>query len=285
MVKLNDKKMQRSRRGGVPTASDVHRARNNTAFSRSLDWITEVFVQMWLFFGCPSCQIFPVSSASWYRAARQRSKDVDGMSCAGSANGHWFCAHCGKQWKWNSGNNRLLVLGSCSQASGLESYQYARLPDMPSEVENKLAFLMGCTALTELGEMKASLVDVDVLMEMVSRMNKKVSHKFSRVIPEVEVVKCKDISSDIESRNMRLVCEDSRLSLRCVGGVFKGINLSGKNVPEVDSKHLDFVLDVLASSLDVENKQLTGPAERKVKARLLESAVFKLGRDLARSKL
>ena len=156
---------------------------------------------------------------------------------------------------------------------------------MPPEVENKLAFLKGCTALTELGEMKASLVDVDVLMEMVSRMNKKVSHKFSRVIPEVEVVKCKDISSDIESRNMCLVCEDSRLSLRCVGGVFKGINLSGKNVPEVDAKHLDFVLDVLASSLDVENKQLTGPAEKKVKARLLESAVFKLGRDLARSKL
>ena len=133
--------------------------------------------------------------------------------------------------------------------------------------------------------MKASLVDVDVLMEMVSRMNKKVSHKFSRGIPEVEVVKCKDISSDIESRNMRVVSEDSRLSHRCVGGVFKGINLSGKNVPEVDAKHLDFVLDVLASSLDVENKQLTGPAEKKVKDRLLESAVFKLGREFARSKL
>lgn len=278
-------KMQRRPLGAAPTAWEVYRARKSLGCSRSLGWIMQVFVQLWLFFGRSSCQFFRVSSAIWYRAARQRSEDVHGMSCAGSAKGHWFCAFCGQQWRWNSGNNRLLAPGSYAQESVFEKYRFATSGDMPPEVENELAFLKGCIAITELAEMNASTVDADVLMELVFRMNEKVSQKISRGISEVEVFKCKDISADIEFRNMRLACENMRHSFRCVGGVFKAINVSGKDVPEVDAENLDFLLDAIASTLDMENKQPTRRAEKKVKGGLLESDVVKLCRDLAAFKL
>lgn len=119
-----------------------------------------------------------------------------------------------------------------------------------------------------------------MLMTIFGVLKEQVVRKFQVGMPLVDVVQSKDVSFDLELRNMRLVCEDQMVSMRSVGLSYKAINLAWTDVPIIEPAHLDFILEVVAATLDIESQAASGPFEERLKQQLLESDVFQRSRSL-----
>jgi hypothetical protein len=269
-----------------PSALEVYKARKDVDFSKALDWVTQLSPETWLMYGCSKCVTYPLKSSNWFRAARGKAMDKDGMTTDSNKLGSWFCAKCGEEWGFAIGGEiRLLVFGTYTEQYGFTEYEYSMIGKVSALTENKMLFLKGCTALTELNQMKVSAITKEVLLEMVARLNEKVAKKFSRGIDEIAIVNSKDIKSDLEYRGMRLVCEDERLSMKSHGHAYKVIDLHDMEIPVIDQAEFDFILDVLAASLDVERRTDLKPAEKRIREGFVTSSVFKESRKMLQSRL
>jgi hypothetical protein len=56
-------------------------------------------------------------------------------------------------------------------------------------------------------------------------------------------------------------------------------------IPVIDQAEFDFILDVLAASLDVERRTDLKPAEKRIREGFVTSSVFKESRKMLQSRL
>ena len=71
----------------------------------------------------------------------------------------------------------------------------------------------------------------------------------------------------MEETGAKIVCEDPRLSMPCMGKKYQAIDLKrcNRDVPQVDMQELNFVLDLAAAAMDVEKAEAKTAGERKIK--------------------
>ena len=111
--------------------------------------------------------------------------------------------------------------------------------------------------------------------------------KFIRGVKEVVTCTSKSIDDwEMESSGARIVCEDPRLSIPCFGKEYKAINLKlcNRDVSVTEESELNFVLDLAAAAMDIENAQTKGPAERRIREKMLASEGFARARKALRGR-
>ena len=89
--------------------------------------------------------------------------------------------------------------------------------------------------------------------------------------------------SDLDYWGVRVVCEDTRLSMRAPGQVYLGIDLSTRAYSDIDPEEFEALLHIAAAGMDIEAMNPAGPADRKHQWEIQKSEDFQeTRRKLAR---
>jgi hypothetical protein len=147
-------------------------------------------------------------------------------------------------------------------------------------IENKIAFLRGCTALRFIGK---KAITKEVLLMAIQQANDEIHAKFSRGMREVRPYTSRIPSKlDMDYAGVRVVCEDTRLSLRAAGVVYLGLDLKDKlkEIGDMPMDELDELLDNAAAGLSVEAVVPNGPSERRIQWDIQQSPGFQRTRVL-----
>ena len=121
---------------------------------------------------------------------------------------------------------------------------------------------------------------------MIRECNESVSKKFSNGIKEVrEITSIQVPDKFLESRSIHLVCEDRRLSMMRMGLPFQVVDLTKSEVDDIEPEWFEFLIEVSAGMLDVENAPASGKNTKRMKWEITESDGFKLCRKKLKSNL
>ena len=129
-------------------------------------------------------------------------------------------------------------------------------------------------------------VSKQTLHEVIGECNQSVIRKFSKGMKEVREVKGTIVSKDeLDWHAVRLTCEDSRLSLQRMGEPFLILDLSKTDPCDIDQDTFNFMLDVAAAMLNIEDTYPSGKSTKSMKWEIMQSDGFKLGRAILRSRV
>ena len=129
-------------------------------------------------------------------------------------------------------------------------------------------------------------ISKQTLLEVIETANAAVLARFRRGMREVRQVDSIEVSPDmLSARNVRLHCEDRRLSIARMGEAYYAVDLSDTSPGFIDPEMFDFMLNASAAMLDLESTDPQQPAFRKVKKNVMDSEGFRYGRVLLESKL
>ena len=279
---LRDKKEQtRGESQSVSTLAVYQSLSASAALRSSLDWICMLGSWLFLFFGCPSCFLFPLMSNCWYRFQRLVKQEVSGQTGAGEDDGHWRCATCLKKWTWSTGGAyRLLVFGDWNPATQrFDTCQMAFIGKQTDAQNNKINWLKGCNAIETLA---GRPITRENILQMIDALNRETNRVLTQGgIREVVRTTARDPNEALLQANCRLYMEDERLSLLGPGRQFNAINsqLCSPPVTEISSEELDDLLDAAAAGLDVESGPHATAAQRQVQRKVMSSPGFIRGRQ------
>jgi hypothetical protein len=245
-------------------AVDVYNALvKSKELRKGRDWISRLGPDVFILYGCINCKTWPLQSCSFYRTMKLAAKEDFG--CSEGKDGTWRCGNCLEKWSWGAdGCYRLFVIGGSPEADTMINHKYWFIDATTASIENKLQFLKGCQALKELNGRKVSITFESVL-QVIKTLNEEVERRLE-TLPEVKVIKSAPIDSHWNRHTFKVVCEDARLSLPKQGVPIKVIDLSQSEMPEkLTMPQVDFLLDICASTLDIEGSQVSGDSFKKIK--------------------
>ena len=261
------------------------------------DWVTQLGGGfrpfLWLHDGCPHCGTWTVGANHWYRTQRRGRELKDDSTTEGRQHHGWRCACCFGKWTWALGGNmRLIVVGLASEASGFEpGYQFALIGGGHCDsIDTKINFLRTAVLLTEL---YGRPVSEEALLGALAAIQQKFEKQFSKGLNEVSVASSKVVSQqELDQANVDIICQSPTLSLPGPGRrmlVIKqdAIENRGQKVETIDPAELHYLLDLAASTYDIENTRVsaTAAATKQIKREMLESDAFRLGRESILSRM
>ena len=257
--------------GPPPRSLAVYEASQNSLFRAALDWITQLAVGVWFFYGCTVCGCYPYESNRWWRIIRPKVGDLkDGLSQA-TQGCYWACGGCLSPWSWGTGGERRLF---CIGALG------GSLPPLfgfvgntqGTEVENTIHFLKGATALKYWGDRDLAKGDLkENLLMLISEINQRVSEKLAKALPkQTRKIVAADPSTKYYGDNGRVYCEDSRLSLELPGTQYNAldINLIDPTPDYFSLEEVQTLLDCCAAFLDIDATPVVTPSDKASKWRI-----------------
>jgi hypothetical protein len=132
----------------------------------------------------------------------------------------------------------------------------------------------------------------EALLGAPAAIQNKVEKKFSKGMREVSVEYSKPVpQSELDRLNLDIICQDPRLSMPGPGRRMLVIKKSkieenGRQVMEIEPADFHFLLDVAASTYDIEHTETgKGSATRKLQWTIVESEGFKLGRSAIEARI
>ena len=259
------------------------------------DWVTQLGGGsrpfLWLNYGCPHCRMWTVGPHHRYRVQRRVKELTDDSNMEGATAGGWRCACCFKDLG-RGGDMRLITVGFASEHSGFEDgYHFALIGGGHGDsVDVKTKFLQTATLLTELN---GRPVSEEALLGALAAIQAKVENKFPKGMDEVSVASSKVVSQqELDQANVDIICQSPTLSLPGPGRrmlVIKqdAIENRGQKVETIDPAELHYLLDLAASTYDIENTKVGAKASatKQIKRGMLMSDVFLLGRSCIRSRM
>ena len=129
-----------------------------------------------------------------------------------------------------------------------------------STVENKIAMLRTAKMLKTLA---GRPITKETMLDCIQKCNDEVHLKFAKGMKEVRPYTSKiPPQGDLTYAGVRVVCEDTRLSLRHSGLVYLGIDTKMADIPTIDPQQLEDMLDISAAAFDLENLQVGGETSK-----------------------
>ena len=187
---------------------------------------------------------------------------------------------------------RLVVVGFADEHSGFEpGYQFALIGGGHSDsVTTKINFLKTATLLTQLD---GRPVSEEALLGALAALHQEVENKFSKGMNEVSVAWSKAVSQqELDMAQVDIICQNTALSLPSPGRrmlVIKkdAIENRGEKVETIDPGELHYLLDLAASTYDIENTKVgaKATATKKIRNDMLSSEAFRLGRQAILSRM
>ena len=284
LLKLHDMKHEPA--AYAPTWHEIWEQHLDSRACQANDWVTQLGGGsrpfLWLNYGCPHCRMWTVGPHHRYRVQPRVKELTDDSTTEGATTGGLRCALCFKPWTWALGGGmRLITVGSASEHSGFEDgYQFALIGGGHGDsVDVKIKFLQTATLLTELD---GRPVSEEALLGALAAIQQKVENKFSKGMDEVSVASSKVVSQqELDQANVDIICQSPTLSLPGPGRrmlVIKqdAIENRGQKVETIDPEELHYLLDLAASTYDIETAWEA--VTKKRKREMLESMAFRLGR-------
>ena len=293
-----------SRRGhtlaeGAMSAQEIWEKHSDQRVRKANDWVTELGGGkkpfLWLFYGCPTCKMWTVGSNAWWRVQRRVKALTDDSTTDGADSGHWRCCGCFGRWTWAAGGQmRMLVLGFANEVSGFEpGYQFCLVGDISNDasfdsIDNKINFLKTATILKFLG---GRPVSEDALLSVLEAMQDSVNNKFKKGMNEVTTMISQLVSNQVlDAANVDIICQDARLSMPGPGRRFLVITQAkieehGGNLERINKEEFHALLDIAASTYDIEGTQPSGKGPKRIKQAILDSPAFRMGRILIASRM
>jgi hypothetical protein len=288
--KLRDQQLDLEPGRGV-TSAEIYEASQNKMVRRASNWVCQIGRKerpfMWVFFGCKKCMVWTVRSNSWLRCQRLARLLKEEFSSAGLDDGHWRCATCFDVWSWTMcGDMRLVVMGQADPQQGFKAgYTFALIGEVDDYVNNLLNFLTTASLLEALDGKK---VTGEHLMAAIELLNAKTEATFSTGMKEVDVRYSMDVPQEkLNTHQIRLVCEDPRLSLHAKNQCYLVIDRK-KMDEDVEVIDKDFLIDMLhlsASAYDMDASWPSGDGMRRVWRRITESPAYNDGLRAIRDRM
>ena len=293
-----------SRRGhtlaeGAMSAQEIWEKHSDERIRKANDWVTELGGGkkpfLWLFYGCPTCKMWTIGSNAWYRVLRRVKALTDNSTTDGADTGHWRCCGCFDKWTWAEGGHmRMAVLGFSNEVSGFEpGYQFCLVGEISNDtgfdsIDNKINFLKTATMLKFLN---GRPVSEDALLSALEAMQDSVHNKFKRGMDEVSTMTSKVVPKEVlDAANVDIICQDPRLSMPGPGRRFLVITQAkieerGGNLETINKQEFHDLLDIAASTYDIEGTEPTGKGTKRLKQAVLASPAVRMGRILIASRM
>jgi len=184
------------------------------------------------------------------------------------------------------GDMRLVVMGQADPQQGFKAgYTFALIGEVDDYVNNLLNFLTTASLLEALDGKK---VTGEHLMAAIELLNAKTEATFSTGMKEVDVRYSMDVPQEkLNTHQIRLVCEDPRLSLHAKNQCYLVIDRK-KMDEDVEVIDKDFLIDMLhlsASAYDMDASWPSGDGMRRVWRRITESPAYNDGLRAIRDRM
>ena len=119
------------------------------------------------------------------------------------------------------------------------------------------------------------------LLQVIQTANTEVERKFSKGVREVVALTSRvPPQADLDYYNVRVTCEDPRLSLNASGVKYLAVDLQGKKVETMADGEMEDLLLTMSAGLAVEAVEPEGPAQRKLQWEIMQSPAFQRARVL-----
>jgi hypothetical protein len=251
--------------------NEIYEAMQHETVQAATDWIVSFGPMMRILYGCvsSSCRQYPLRSCDWWRVAKDDTKP--GQSHTG---GYWRCGNCCERYSNGVGfEQRLLVIGEGAVGDEKSEYFMSFIGETTPKQEGRLNFLRGLQMLRKLGDKQ---VTPQNLLSVISEINQE-SHQRLGHLAETRTVFSRD-PRVVVNDSIRIYCESEALSLNRAGVRYKVIDMSmfagSKNMVQITPDELDFLLDSAIAFSDVEQYVPKGPAEKSIKAEVMQSPAF-----------
>ena len=193
---------------------------------------------------CGGCETCPTKPNKWLRCS-----NLAGYMLAGSSmpNGYWHCPSCLDKWPWGKDDAKRLMLIPDTDRPG--ELKKVLIGVATSEQERTITLLKSAQLLTEVQRVspdhqtkKTVKISKESLVKAIDRLNERCDN---RILKSINSISIKSASSQqIEDKGLFAYCEDTALSLKFPGSVYKALSVPADTavLSDDDRAHLLNVL-------------------------------------------
>ena len=155
-------------------------------------------------------------------------------------------------------------------------------------IDNKINFWKTATMLKLLN---GRPVSQEALLSALEAMQASVHNKFKQGMSEVTSMTTKAVPQHVlDEANVDIICQDARLSMPGLGRRFlvirkDAIEVKGRKGETIDSNDLHYLLDLAASTYDIESIEPKGKGTKRLNNDIPASPAFRSGREFIAARI
>ena len=223
---------------------------------------------VFLFYSCPSCHMFPINPRRWLRTVRAKNRHEPGCTQQG---GEWRCpTPCLEKWSWRSGASLRALIAPYTTEVGDEDLKIMILGGVTDEQEHTITLLKSARLVKEFKDEGSNpfLVGKAGIIAAIDKLNHMVEGRLLSSTLPARAVKTAT-HAEIVEKGVYPYCEDKGLSLRNPGVTINMMYMA-PDTPVIDPDVRRQLLDMLVCFYDFSQNK---PAKKGALYRAWENAM------------